>query len=152
MRRPIILLAVILLAAAPSAHAATGRVKKVLPHFIDLKGRHTLTPSLYDRDAYQAYLREHPEERSGVRFDVQWKAHGASTAPLKLRVELRGVAKGDVPPERTLEKEVKPGWLSHWTSLPLTGEDYANFGDVTAWRATLWEGDRLVAEQKSFLW
>src|SRR6185295_856093 len=129
MRRPILLLQLFFLGAALSVPAATGRVMKVLPHFLDQAGRHTLSPSLYDRDAYQAVLRQHPEQRSGIRFDVQWKAHGAASTPLKLRVELRGVAHGDAPRQFVLEEEIKPAWLSHWSSLPLAGEDYKNFGD-----------------------
>ena len=141
------------LAVALSASAATGKVIKVLPHFLDLKGRHTLSPSLYARDAYQAQLRQHPEQRSGVRFDIQWKTSGPVYAPLKLRVELRGTAKGDLPSRAVLVSEVKPGgWFSHWRSLPLTGEDYQKLGEVTAWRVTLWEGDQMLGEQKSFMW
>jgi hypothetical protein len=142
-----------LLAAAFPAAAATGRIIKVLPQFLNLKGQNSLSPSLYDRDAYQVYLRQHPEKRSSMRFAIQWKANGAVFAPLKLRVELRGTAKGDVPSQIVLEKNVESGgWFSHWTWLPLTGEDYWKFGDVTAWRATLWEGDQLLSEEKSFLW
>ena len=144
-----------LLGAVWSAHAAeaTGRVMKVLPHYLDLEGLHTPSPSLYDRDAYQAFLRQHPEKRSGIRFDVQWKVRGAAYSPVKLRLELRGTAKGELPSKTVLEKEVKPGgWFGHWISLPLTGDEFKKFGDVTAWRATLWEGDRLLSEQKSFLW
>jgi len=154
MRRPFSLLSLCLfLAAAIPAAAATGHVIKVLPQLLDSKGQHTTTPSLYDRDAYQAYLRLHPTNITGIRFAVEWKSSGAATAPLKLRMELRGAVKGDLPPKTTLEQEVKPGgWFSHWAYLPLTGEAYRKFGSVTAWRATLWEGDRLLSEQKSFLW
>ena len=135
------------------AFAATGRVIKVLPTFLDLQGKHALSPSLYERDAYQAFLRKHPEQRSGMRFDVEWKTRGGVFEPLKLRVELRGVAKGDVPGTTTLETVLKPGgWFNRWTCLKLTGEDYRRIGDVTAWRVTLWEGDQLLSEQKSFLW
>lgn len=153
MRRLIICSAFALLLAAPlSASAATGRVVKVLPHFLDLKGRHSLTPSLYDRDAYQAQLRRNPEQRSALRFDVQWRANSVQDK-LKLKVELRGTAKGDLPRSTTLESEITPGRkTSRWTSLPLAGEDYRNFGEVTAWRVTLWDGEQLVGEQKSFLW
>jgi len=84
---------------------------------------------------------------------LQVCAHLAGRAPLQLRVELRGVPKGDLAPKTVLEKPVQPGgWFSHWISLPVTGEDYKNLGQVTAWRATLWDGDRLLSEQKSFLW
>lgn len=154
MRRMLILITLCgVLAVELPAEAATGRVIKVLPHFLDLKGRPALSPSLYARDAYQAQLRQNPEQRSGVRFDIQWKTRGAAFSPLKLRVELRGTAKGDLPSRAVLESEVKPGgWFSHWRSLPLTGGDYQKLGEVTAWRVTLWEGDQLLGEQKSFMW
>jgi len=148
-------LTVILLAVTLSASAATGRVVKVLPHFLDLKGRHSLSPSLYDRDAYQARLRRHPEQRSGIRFDVYWRGRAAGGATLKLRAELRGTAKGNLPSRTTLETEVKistSGATSRWASLKLAGNEYKLFGEVTAWRVTLWDGDQLLAEQKSFLW
>lgn len=133
--------------------AAGGQVLKVLPHYLDLKGRHTLSPSLYDRDAYQAQLRQHPEQRSGVRFDVQWKAGSEVGKTLKLRVELRGMAKGDLPRRTVLEKEIRSRsrW-SHWAGVPLTGEDYKAFGEVTAWRVTLLDGETVLSEQQSFLW
>ena len=143
------------LAAAGAAEAATGRVIKVLPHFLDLQGRHALSPSLYDRDAYQVHLRQHPEERSGLRFDAQWKTKGGVWEPLKLKLklELRGFAQGSLPKQMVLERALEArGAFSHWASLTLSGEGYKAFGDVTAWRMSLWEGDRLLGEQKSFLW
>ncbi len=141
------------LAGAGSAPAATGRVIKVLPQFLDLKGRESLAPSLYERDVYQAMLRDHTNLCSGMRFMVQWKTKGKVEAPLKLRVDLRGVAHGDFPRELTLERAVEPrGRFSHWTAVPLVGEEFKSFGRFTAWRASLWEGTRLLGEQKSFLW
>jgi hypothetical protein len=44
------------------------------------------------------------------------------------------------------------GKFTHWASASLEGLAYKQFGGVTAWRATLWEGRRLLNEQKSFLW
>ena len=154
MRRLILnLLLFVSLAAAGSAGAAPGRVLKVLPQLLDLQGRHTVSPSLYERDAYQAFLRQHTNQISGLRFAVQWKAGGPGAAPLKLRVEMRGTAQGDLPSHQTLECAVKPGgWFSHWSFLPLIGADYKKFGNVTAWRATLWDGEKLLSEQHSFLW
>lgn len=150
MRRPILILLLCFTMCA-AASAGTGSVIKVLPQFLDLKGRSALTPSLYDRDAYQAYLREHTNDISGMRFAVQWKARGTSDA--KLRVEIRGVARGDLPPNLVLEQPVKSGFFfSHWAYLPVKSEDYKRIGEVTAWRATLWDGDKLIGEQKSFLW
>jgi hypothetical protein len=133
------------------ANAATGRIIKVLPHFLDLQGRHMLSPSLFDRDAYQAVLRQHPEQRSAIRFDIQWK--GKSSSPLKIRVELRGVARGNLPNQLSLERDVEPsGWFGSWTNLTLKEEDYRKLGELTAWRVTLWDGNTLLSEQKSFLW
>ena len=154
MRRALIWLSLVAwLAVALSASAATGRVIKVLPQFLDLKGRNSLTPSLYERDLYQATLRLHTNECSGMRFQVQWKAKGQTAAPLKLWLELRGVARGDYPKRLTLEKPVEPrSRFSHWAQFDLVGEAYKEFGQVTAWRVTLWEGSRLLGEQKSFLW
>jgi hypothetical protein len=150
MRRPILIFALCFIACA-AASAATGKVIKVLPQFLDLKGHHAVSPSLYDRDAYQAYLRANSTNVSGMRFAVQWKASDASA--LKLRVEVRGVTHGEKPSTIVLEQPVKTGfWFNHWASLALTGDDYKKIGEVTAWRATLWDADKMIGEQKSFLW
>lgn len=145
-----ILIAVLWLGATWAASAASGRLVKALPHFLDLKGRHTLSPSLYERDAYQAYLRQNPKERSGLRFDVQWKSYAAGDFTVHL--ELRG-RKGEEATTALLEtSNRKRGLFSNWSSVELTGEAYTKFGDVSAWRATLKDGDTVVSEIKSFLW
>ena len=141
-----------LLLTTVAAPAASGRVVKVLPQFLDLEGRSSLSPSLYDRDAYQAELRKHPEKRSGIRFDILWRGRGQPKEKAKLRVEMRGTAKGNLPSEKTVETEVTLTGTSHWAAVKLDGEEYKKFGEVTAWRVTLWSGDLLLGEQKSFLW
>jgi hypothetical protein len=45
------------LGLALPAPAATGRLMKVLPEYLDAKGLTSLSPSLFERDAYQAILR-----------------------------------------------------------------------------------------------
>ena len=117
MRRPILILALYFMVCA-AASAATGKVIKVLPQFLDLKGRHAISPSLYDRDAYQAYLREHTNDISGMRFAVQWKASGASADALKLRVEIRGISHGELPPTIVLEQPVKTRFLVQPLGFP----------------------------------
>jgi hypothetical protein len=123
-----------------------------LPLFLDLKGHDAVSPSLFDRDAYQFYLRQHTNEISAIRFDVLWKASHVANAKLKLRVELRGVGEHGLPRQIILETEVAPRFFRRWTSLMLGGVDYENFGVLVAWRATLWNGGQLLGEQKSFLW
>ena len=140
------------LSMAFADEAAAGRVIKVLPLFLDLKGHDALSPSLYDRDAYQVYLHQHPDQRSAIRFDVLWKASNAGNAELKLYVELRGIGPNGLPRQATLERVVKPGFFRHWVSLTLDGADCKKFGELVAWRVTLRANDKLLGEQKSFLW
>jgi hypothetical protein len=153
MRALLILLAAAALAvAANAADAVTGKIVKVLPLYLDQQGRDALSPSLFDRDAYQARLRERTNGVSGVRFDVLWKADKSPAEKLKIAVELRGIGTNSVPRVKTLETNVVPGTFRKWTEIPLVGDDYKNFGTVVAWRVTLWNGDKLLGEQKSFLW
>ena len=123
---------------------------KVLPHLVDHQGRHTLSPSLYERDAYQAELRGHPEKRAGMQYEVLWTASRRVSGPMKLRVELRGAAGGV---SETVEIPVKRGfWGRRWTRVVVPPGQYHRLGDVTAWRATLSESGKTLAEARSFLW
>jgi len=138
---------VALLLTTMSASAAD-KIVKVLPFLLDAQGRIATSPSLFERDAYQAYLRQHTNEISGLRYDVL--CHAGET--LRLRLDLRGVGEKNLPKIKTVESEVAAGSLENWTQLKLTGDDYKSFGAVTAWRATLWQGTNQISEQKSFLW
>jgi len=142
--------ALLLTLATPAA--ASGKINKVLAHYLDLDGRHTLSPSLYERDAYQAQLRKNPEQVSTMRFDVNWSARGTGKSDLKLRLEIRST-KGTKDKPLVIEQSAKPGKLfSSWTALTLSKADYEQLGEIIAWHATLWQGDEQIAEQKSFLW
>ena len=154
MHRSSVIVILLSLLLAASAQAGTGSIVKVLPLFLDKKEQYTLSPSLFERDAYQAELRMKPGLRSGMVYRVEWKAKGKVLAPLKIRLELRGVTKGNLPRQLVIEQPVeKRGWFTQWASVPLKGEDYKNFGEVVAWRATLWEGDDLLlGSEQSFLW
>jgi hypothetical protein len=134
------------------AEAAAKRVRlvKVLPHFMDKQGRVALSPSLYERDAYQYHLRTKREERGGLLFEVQWKSR--DVASLTLKIELRG-NKGKNATTSVLEQQIRSrGLFSTWSRASLKGDPYTQFGELSSWRATLWDGDQMVAEQKSFLW
>jgi len=141
-----------LVCLAPGARAAEGKVIKVFPQYVDKEGRHTLAPSLFARDAYQALMRKDPSARGGMRVAVQWKAKTTDWPGLRLKIEMRGV-KGNAMHTVTLEKPaVKNGWLSNWAEVRLTGRDYADFGEMVAWRASLWDGPRELSAQQSYLW
>jgi hypothetical protein len=149
MRRLLILA---LLTFGPLAHGAEGRVIKVLPQFLDKKGETSLSPSLYERDAYQFYLRNHLRERTAFRLAVQWKAKDAGAAELKLRAELRGL-EGDTLHTITLEQPVKKkGHFSQWSSIKVSGQNYKDLGPLVAWRVSLWEGGHQLGALESFLW
>jgi hypothetical protein len=142
----------LLLFAAVAACAAEGKVCKVLPQFIDQRGRRSLAPSLYERDAYQFYLRRHPKQISGLGIEVQWKAKGVDWSKTKLRAELRWL-QTNVVQTLTLETTVKKsGLFGNWTEFKIDKEQLAAFGELVAWRVTLWEGDRQLGELESFLW
>src|SRR2546427_7188198 len=98
--RQCLIFTLMLFGFAGSGLGAPAKIIKVLPLFLDLEGRQSLSPSLYDRDAYQAKLRREPKERSALRFDVQWRSK--ETTQLKLRAEMRG-GSGKEPPHAVLE-------------------------------------------------
>lgn len=129
---------------------AEGKVIKVLPHFVDFQGRHTLSPSLYERDAYQELLRDHPEKRAGLQFEVLWKVSRRVSGPLHLKMELRG---GDSGSLEIVEMDVKRGMFGRrWSRVVLDPKQFARVGTMTAWKATLLQGVEIIAESQSFLW
>jgi hypothetical protein len=150
--RAIKISALIFLAVAlgSKAEASSARIKKVLPQLIDLQGRNSLSPSLYERDAYQAVLRKNSEQCAGLSFKIQWT--GPRSKDLVLRVEMRGGQEDTMRTERLEMPVKKKGFFSNWSTLVLRDEAYKNFGNLIAWRATLWDGENQVSEQKSFLW
>lgn len=151
MKRACFLAAVLLAGFVVEVEAAGARIIKTLPHFLDGKGRHSLHPSLFERDAYQLELKSNPEKRSGMRFDVQWKARELKQGG-KLKLELRGSKTAPRAVEMFEVEVPRGGLLSRWTGIDVKGTEFEKFGSVIAWRVSLWEGGTLLAEQKSFLW
>src|SRR5437762_14075294 len=92
---------VLLAVSTATALPQSIKILKVLPHYLDHKGRHTVSPSLYERDAYHAWLRKNLDARSSLRFDVHRNARGWKE--LKLRVELQGAA-GKQPTNAAVER------------------------------------------------
>ncbi len=154
MKRAGFLVVAILFVLSLPAVGGTGRVIKVLPEFLDKQGRTSLSPSLYERDAYQAILRKDQSKRAGLRYYIQWKTKGALWQPLRLRLELRGVAEGNLPKELVIDEPLvnKRTKFTRWTEITLSKEQYQHLGEITAWRVTLWEGRQRIGEQRSFLW
>ena len=130
--------------------AGPAKVIKVLPHLLDAQGRNSVAPSLYERDAYQAQLRTHPEQVKSLRFDILWKYSQHYMEGIRLRLEVRG---SKDPQVLVLEQAVEPRrWYKRWTSISLDEATFKKLGEVVSWRVTLWDGERSLAEQHSFLW
>jgi len=145
------LILVLFFGIAISVRADEVRILKVLPHLLDQKGQSALAPSLFERDAYQAQLRAHPDQVGGVRVDVQIKAKRRES-PLTLKLEVR-TGKTEIGKVQVFETPVMPArWFTTWAKIHIDKETYHALGPVIAWRATLWDGPEKVAEQQSFLW
>jgi hypothetical protein len=138
------------LKAASAPAPVTGRVQKVLIHRLDAEGRHMLSPSLYERDAYQAKLRANPSLCHGLRFDIEWKTSAPAKVPLTFRVEIRSTKD---PQLFTVDQTVhRPPWYNRWTGIRLDKATLDRLGEIVAWRVSLWDGERLLSDQRSFLW
>lgn len=128
------------------------KILKVLEHRLDQQGRIALAPSLYERDAYQAFLRHNPSKCSGVRFDIHWRARRLMSPNLSLKLEAITTKRSKASPLVLQSPAIPRRYWSRWSALRLDGKTFEEAGEVIAWRATLWDGDKLLAEQKSFLW
>jgi len=150
--RPFFVALAVMLLLAPVVQAGEGSVVKVLPQLLDDHGRHALSPSLYERDAYQAHLRKNPKLRAGARLVVQWKAKKVDWTQLKLRAEMRCLLGDDLHTVTLEEPAVKNGHFSSWSEFRIEGADYKTFGQIVSWQVTLWEGDHQISQLESFLW
>jgi hypothetical protein len=144
-------IAFLMLALLPGlAGAAEGGIIKVLPHYLDTKGRHANGPSLLHRDIYQRFLRDNPGKIRALRFDIKWRGTGLDPQTAKLRVEVRSSKAG--VPVKIFEQTLKPGRRAQWTAVLIKADDYKKLGKMESWRATLVGGGQVLAEEKSFLW
>jgi hypothetical protein len=142
----------VLVWSASVASAGQGKVCKVLPQYLDKKGQTSLSPSLYERDAYQFFLRKHPLLRTGLRLAIEWKAKDVDWEKVKLRAEIRGM-RNDTLHTFILEVPArKKGYFSTWSNVEMTAEQFQKLGELVAWRVTLWDGDHQLGKQESFLW
>lgn len=133
------------------ADARPDRIVKVLPHYVDLEGRHALSPSLFERDAYQVILKANPAKCGGLQFDVRWKARKAPGRQLALRLEM---VTTQHPRGRPLvvESPLPAGRKGGWARVQVDAATLRSAGDMIAWRVSLVEGGQALGSQQSFLW
>lgn len=137
---------------AGSLCAGEPRISKVLPCLLDLQGRASLAPSLYERDAYQAFLRSSPDQIGGLRIDVHWKAPRPPSGTVLLRLELRGSNTSTNAPLVIERPVTPPRWGGSWTQLTLDAPARQQLGDLVAWKASLRRDDQEWTVVQSFLW
>ena len=82
-------------------------------------------------------------------FYVRWRpAPRSGPGSISLvKFEYRQIGKPNVVGEQT--------YVPHRDTanvFQVRGEEFRSGGSVSAWRVSLWDGDQLVAEKKSFLW
>jgi len=143
---------IMILLCSAATGLADGKVYKVLPQLLDKQGRHTLSPSLFERDAYQEFLHESPEQRGGLRFAVLWKARNVADESLTIRVEFLSAAGGSSAPKLVEQTVKRPRFGRRWTYIQVGEKDAQNMQELLAWRVTLWAGKKEIAETRSFLW
>ena len=123
----------------------------MLPHYLDEDGRHTLGVSLLERDLHQKTLRDDPDRISAIRFDIKWSGAGLDPKATKLRLEVRGSKAG--AESLVIDHNATADILTTtWIPILIPPAEYEKLGKMESWRVSLWEGDRQVAEQQSFLW
>ncbi len=132
--------------------AEQASIVKVLPHLLDLKGRASLAPGLFQRDNYQGQLRKDPKLVSGMRFNIQWKAKGVPADELSLKVWLKTSGRSPNDPlELTAPVRGNRKW-GRWSAVPYDGKLFKDNGQVLAWKVELMRGETPLATQTSFLW
>jgi hypothetical protein len=103
------------------------------------------------RIQYQTHDLDINDQRE--EFYVRWSApptSGSGSGPAsvdQVKFEYRQMGK----PNTIFEQDFVPHGESSKV-FAVRGEDFRSGGSVTAWRVSLWDGDQLVAEKKSFLW
>lgn len=101
-----------------------------------------------DRKLRGAIGRLEEYERFGEYFTFFW--HVENPADIRVRLEYRQSKLGDYVQAREIAYSGASGTVK--TDFRITGDDFANDGPVTSWRALLIENDRVVALKTSYLW
>lgn len=131
---------------------AEGTVHKVLVHYLDLDGHHRKSPSLFERDVYQEFLRTHPEQVSAIAFDVLWKVPQSHKRDLSVRLEIRGSENYQTAPMSMVVPVNGRKYFKTWSRVTLNREEIDSIGKIVAWKVTVEEDGKALSSHHSFLW
>lgn len=87
-------------------------------------------------------------QRYGDYFDFFWRARRPSDVTVRLEYRQEKLHE-HVQAQEITYRNVRG---THKTEFKVIGDDYLDDGRVTAWRCLLIANDRIVAENRSFLW
>lgn len=98
---------------------------------------------------YGAVTKEERDARRGTYYTFFWNTQDVSQ-PAKLRFEYLQSATGFQ--KKQMVVDIEKVSHSNVTKLQITGPDFLKDGKVLAWCATLIQGGKEIAQEKSALW
>jgi hypothetical protein len=84
-----------------------------------------------------------PTPKQSQEYNVAWNGTGISL----VKFEYRQVN----VPDKIIVQSVSPA-SQHSHVFTIVGQDFVDGGPVSAWRVSLWDGDKLLTERESVLW
>lgn len=143
--------------------AAGRHLKKVLFFWLDEDGQYSQHPSMFERDAYQAYLRDNPEEIHGLKVAVLLSGSSGKLESSSLELKIQGPPGPEIkePLEFRLELADKLDrklrrWV-YWDIDPVNAEASDEAlkllpESIVSWRLTLLDEGQPVDRLQSYLW
>ena len=101
------------------------------------------------RRLHGAITSDEEEAREGFYFTVFWKTENPSL-PATVRLEYLLQSTNDTV--HMQEVSIPGGRKSHVTEFSVVGDEYAEHGEVLAYRISVDQEDRTVADHQSYLW
>jgi len=98
---------------------------------------------------FGAVTQEQLEEKKGQIYVITWINNGTEKN-VEARLEYRQVKTKEVV--RTFSIQYSNAKGAHRSQFSVLGKAFQDGGPIQSYRFTLWSGDRLLAESKSFIW
>lgn len=98
---------------------------------------------------FGAVTKEQQEEKKGQYFVISWVNKGAAQN-IEARFEYRQINTRDVVRKLSVFHTGADG--ANRSQFSVVGKAFKDGGEVASYRITLWSGDELLAESKSFIW
>lgn len=153
---PAVLIAIFLLTGCSTENVVQKpgyAVLKVNRNLYDQFGYETeLVGDLKGEAVYQYELRHAPDKQFGCRFHIKWKAP-RGTAQARLVLDVRGLNKNNetVLDQFTVTRSLVEDW-AEWSTIDINGPQFKRLGTIMAWRVSIYNRDRVMAELPSGNW